>query len=170
MDTDFQNQFNELKTRILNVFIKLAGGRNRRATVVSAHLYLQKEITQAELKEITGYSSGTISKILNDYEEKKYIESTFKEDPLTKKPKKYYSTLGSFKDGMSKLFWAYSLFIPQIEKKLSEVKEKLQTPGLKEKNGYKQVERFVQNMEAFIPLYRVMLQKLQNMNGGKIDD
>lgn len=170
MDANFQNQFNELKTRILNVFIKLAGGRNRRATIVSAHLYLRKEITQAELKEITGYSSGTISKILNDYEEKKYVERTLKVNPLTKKPIYYYSTLGSFKDGMSKLFWAYSLFIPQIEQKLTEIKQKLQSPDLKEKHGYSQLENFVQNMEAFIPLYRVMLQKLQNMNGGKLDD
>ena len=157
-------QFEKIQSKLVGIVSEMGSqrGRNRRASEISAYLYLHKEITQKQLIKLTGFSAGTISTSLNSYIEQGFVKKEFREDPRTKKPKYYYSVVGTFASNLSTLMKQAQLFLPLIAQKMQQVKVKLGKPGLEEKKGYSKLISFTKNMDIYLQEYGNLMQKLQN--------
>jgi len=159
-----QVQFEKIQSKLVGIVSEMGSqkGRNRRASEISAYLYLNKEITQKKLIKLTGFSAGTISTTLNSYIEQGFVKKEFREDPRTNKPKFYYSVVGTFASNLSTLMKQAQLFLPLIAKKIQQIKLKLDKPGLEEKKGYSKLITFTKNMDFYLQEYGNLMQKLQN--------
>ena len=132
-------------------------GRSAKVTKVLAYIYIRREVTQQLLRELTGYSIGTISTALQNLE-KSGIVSKY---PSPDARRYFYKIDGTLSQVLSRSLADFPVYLHQVNEFLKEIAIKLTEPSLSNKQGYKNIRQFLDEMAVLIPAYGYVLQKFQ---------
>jgi DNA-binding transcriptional regulator GbsR (MarR family) len=132
-------------------------GRSTKTTKILAYIYIQQEVTQQLLRELTGYSIGTISTALQDLEKTGVVSKTL--CPNTHKH--LYKANGTLTQALSKSMTEFPTYLTQIKEFLNKTEEELKEPSLQNKQGYATIKQFTDEMSTIIVAYEHILKKFQ---------
>ena len=134
-------------------------GRSSKTSEIAAYLYVHQEVTQKILRELTGYSLGTISTALRALEKRGHAHRH--RDPDTREY--HYELNGT-------LLQITSRSVPDVQRYFSQMREffggieaKLSRPHIPEKRGYENIRQFLDEMNDVIPAYEHALQEIRTM-------
>lgn len=134
-------------------------GRSVKTSEVVAYIYIRQEVTQQLLRELTGYSLGTVSAVLQDLEKLGVVNK----HSIQNARGYVYRLAGTPSQVMSQSMADFQGYLSEISGFLEEVEVKLSKPSLSKKQGYSQLRRFLDEMNVLIPAYQQVLQKFQTM-------
>jgi DNA-binding transcriptional regulator GbsR (MarR family) len=134
-------------------------GRSAKTSVVMAYTYIRQEVTQQLLRELTGYSLGTVSAVLQDLEKLGVVNKHSSQNARGY----VYRLAGTPSQVMSQSMADFQGYLSEISGFLEEVEAKLSKPSLSKKQGYSQLRRFLDEMNVLIPAYQQVLQRFQTM-------
>jgi DNA-binding transcriptional regulator GbsR (MarR family) len=134
-------------------------GRSAKTSEVMAYIYIRQEVTQQLLRELTGYSLGTVSAVLQDLEKLGVVNKHSSQNARGY----VYRLAGTPSQVMSQSMADFQGYLSEISGFLEEVEAKLSKPSLSKKQGYSQLRRFLDEMNVLIPAYQQVLQKFQTM-------
>ena len=82
--TTAEQKLREIENKLVDTITSLSylKGRSPKHAKITAHIYIRRKVTQKQLRELTGYSLGTISNTLQSLEKMGTIHKT--QDPQTK--------------------------------------------------------------------------------------
>ena len=132
-------------------------GRSTKATKILAYIYLHREVTQQRLRELTGYSLGTISTALQDLEKTGSVSKTLSPNS----PRHLYKANGTLTQALSKSMTEFPTYLTQIKEFLKKTEEKLEKPSLQNKQGYETIKQFTDEMSTLIVTYEHTLKKFR---------
>jgi DNA-binding transcriptional regulator GbsR (MarR family) len=132
-------------------------GRSAKTSEVMAYIYIQQEVTQQLLRELTGYSLGTISAALQDLEKLGVVSK----HPSPNSRGYVYRLAGTPSQLMSRSMTDFQSYLSEIRSFLKTAEAKLSKPSLSKKKGYNALRRFLDEMNVLIPAYQHVLQKFQ---------
>jgi DNA-binding transcriptional regulator GbsR (MarR family) len=132
-------------------------GRSAKTAEVTAYIYIRQEVTQQLLRELTGYSLGTISAVLQDLEKAGVVNKY-----ASPNARGYiYRLAGTPSQVLSRSLADFPAYLSQASSFLEEVEAKLSKQSLFKKQGYSSLRRFLDEMNILIPAYEHVLQKFQ---------
>jgi DNA-binding transcriptional regulator GbsR (MarR family) len=135
-------------------------GRSAKVTKVLAYIYIRREVTQQLLRELTGYSLGTISTSLQNLEKSSIVSKYTSPDSH----RYFYRIDGTLSEVLSRSMTEFPSYLSQMNEFLKEIKTKLNKPSLSNKQGYKNIRQFLDEMTVLILAYKQVMQKFQTMN------
>jgi len=145
---------NKLADTITNLsFLK---GRQPKTSKIIALIYLHRKTTQKQLREITGYSLGTISTNLQSLEKMGIIRKT--QAPQTREYN--YELEGTIAQPGSRSVTNIFEYFSQQKDFIKQIKTKLAQPHLSNKKGYENVNEFINQMDAIFPAIEHSIQKI----------
>ncbi|PVX26159.1 MAG: hypothetical protein CW691_02230 [Candidatus Bathyarchaeum sp.] len=163
-----EQKLREIENKIADTITSLSTlkGRTKKHARITALLYIYKKTTQKQLREITGYSLGTISNNLQSLEKLGIIRKTT--DPQTREY--IYELEGSISQPGSRSLTNIYEYFAQQKQFLKKIKTKLDKPDMSNKKGYKSITEFVNQMEMMFPAIENSMQTILNQlppTGGK---
>ena len=132
-------------------------GRSAKTTEVMAYIYIRQEATQQLLRDLTGYSLGTISAALHDLENLGAISK----HPNSNSREYVYRLTGTPSQLMSRSMNDFQIYLSKISRFLKAANAKLSKPSFSKKQGYNTLRRFLDEMNILVPAYQHVLQKFQ---------
>lgn len=132
-------------------------GRNAKTSEVMAYIYIRQEATQQLLRDLTGYSLGTISAALHDLEKLGVVSK----NPSPNSREYVYRLSGTPSQLMSRSMNDFQIYLSKISRFLKATNAKLSKPSFSKKQGYNALRRFLDEMNILVPAYQHVLQKFQ---------
>jgi DNA-binding transcriptional regulator GbsR (MarR family) len=130
-------------------------GRSDKMAKLAAYITIRGEVTQKSLREITGYSLGTVSSSLQILEKmgfvSKYQNSNSREY--------LYRYEESYAQSQSRSIMNVLEYFRELDEFLSQMEGKLDKPHLKGKEGYENITEFIENMRRLFPVVEEALSK-----------
>lgn len=159
--TRSEEQFGAIERRLVEIIANFGylKGRSAKTAEVTAYIYIRQEVTQQLLRELTGYSLGTISAALQDLEKAGVVSKHASPDARGY----IYRLAGTPSQVLSRSLTDFQGYLSQTSSFLKEVKAKLSKPSLSSKQGYNEVRCFLNEMNVLIPAYEHILQKFQTV-------
>ncbi len=153
-----EQKLREIDHKLVDIITNLSflKGRQPKISKIIALTYLHRKTTQKQLREITGYSLGTISNSLRSLEKMGIIRKT--QNPQTREYN--YELEGSIAQPGSRSVTNIFEYFAQQKQFLKKIKSKLAQPHLSNKKGYEEVSEFVNKMEAVFPAIEHATQKM----------
>jgi DNA-binding transcriptional regulator GbsR (MarR family) len=154
-----EEKFRTIEQKLVEIISEFGylKGRSDKTSTVMAYIYIRQEATQQLLRELTGYSLGTISTALQDLEQAGFVSKH-----ASPNSRGYiYSLAGTFTQIMSQSMTGFQDYLSQTRSFLEEIETKLNKKHLSEKQGYNSIRRFLDEMNVLIPAYQHILQKFQ---------
>ena len=154
-----EKKFRVIERRLVEILSDFGylKGRSSKTSTVMAYIYIRGEATQQLLRELTGYSLGTVSGALQDLEQAGFVNKN-----ASPNSRGYvYSLAGTFSQVMSRSMTGFQDYLVQTRGFLVEVETKLNKKTLSKKEGYSSLRRFLDEMNVLIPAYKHILQKFQ---------
>jgi DNA-binding transcriptional regulator GbsR (MarR family) len=153
-----EQKLGEIENKLVNIITNLSflKGRQPKISKIIALTYLHRKTTQKQLRELTGYSLGTISNSLQSLEKMGIIRKT--QDPQTREYN--YELEGTIAQPGSRSVTNIFEYFTQQKQFLKKIKTKLAQPHLSNKKGYEQVSEFVNKMEDIFPAIENATQKI----------
>ncbi len=130
-------------------------GRSDKMAKLAAYITIRGEVTQKSLREITGYSLGTVSSSLQILEKMGFV-SKHKDSNSREYLYRYEE---SYTQSQSKSMMNVLEYLRELNKFLSQMEGKLNKSRLKRKEGYENVKEFIENMRRFFPAVEEALSK-----------
>lgn len=168
--TPTQNASNEKKFRVIErklveilTDFGYLKGRSSKTSTVMAYIYIRGEATQQLIRELTGYSLGTVSATLQDLEQAGFVSKS--DSPGSRGY--VYKLAGTFSQVMSRSMTGFQDYLAQTRSFLEEIEAKLRSNHLSQKQGYNSLRRFLDEMNVLIPAYQHILQKFQAASTSK---
>ena len=154
-----EKKFRTIERRLVEIISDFGylKGRSSKTSKVMAYIYIRQEATQQLLRELTGYSLGTISAALQDLEQSGFVSKHASPNSRGH----VYSLPGTFSQVMSRSMTGFQDYLSQTRGFLEKVEAKLNTKTLSEKQGYSNIRRFLDEMNVLITAYQHILQKFQ---------
>ena len=148
----------EIENKLADIITTLSflKGRRPKTSKIIALIYLYRKATQKQLRELTGYSLGTISNTLQSLEKIGIIHKT--QDPQTREYT--YELEGNITQPGSRSVTNIFEYFAQQKQFLRKIKTKLSQPHLENKEGYQKVNRFINQMDAVFPAIEKVTQNL----------
>lgn len=142
----------EIESRLVEIIADMGAlkGRSKKMANITAYITIRKEVTQKLLRELTGYSLGSVSSILQSLEQ---IGLVLKEKGSDSR-ECLYKFDESYTQPQSRAIGGILEYFSQLEKFFSKLEEKLDQPGFNEKKGYENVKGFVDDMKNLFPAFR----------------
>jgi len=134
-------------------------GRSAKTSEVIAYVYIRQEVTQQLLRELTGYSLGTVSTVLQGLEKLGVVSKHSSQNERGY----VYRLAGTPSQVLSQSMADFQGYLSEISGFLEQVEAKLSKPSLSKKQGYSSLRRFLDEMNVLIPAYQQVLQKFQTM-------
>lgn len=135
-------------------------GRSAKVTKVLAYIYIRKEVTQQLLRDLTGYSLGTISTALQNLEQTSIVSK----HPIPDSRRYLYRINGTLSEVLSRSMKEFPVYLSQVNTFLKETETKLNKPSLSDKQGYTNLRHFLDEMTVLIPAYDHVMQKFQTIS------
>jgi DNA-binding transcriptional regulator GbsR (MarR family) len=135
-------------------------GRSPKVSKVLAYIHIRREASQHLLRELTGYSLGTISTALHELEKSGVVSKYYSPDTH----RHLYKFDGTPLQALSRSMTGFPTYLSQISEFLEEIEKELGRRSLSKKRGYKNIRRFLDEMNVLIPAYKHVLQRFQTMN------
>ena len=132
-------------------------GRSAKTSEVMAYIYIRQEVTQQLLRELTGFSLGTVSAALQDLEKIGFVSKY----PIPNARGYFYRLAGSPSEVLSRSMLDFQGYLSEISGFFETVEAKLSKPSLSTKPGYRSLRSFLDEMNVLIPAYEHVLQKFQ---------
>jgi len=133
-------------------------GRSDKMAKLAAYITIRGEVTQKSLREITGYSLGTVSSSLQILEKMGFV-SKHKDSNSREYLYRYEE---SYTQSQSKSMMNVLEYLRELNEFLSQMEGKLNKPRLKGKEGYENVKEFIENMRR---LFLVVEEALSKFSG-----
>jgi len=166
-----EQKLRETENKLVNIITSLSylKGRSTKTAKIIAHIYIRRKATQKLLREITGYSLGTISNTLKFLEKIGIIHKT--QDPQTREY--IYEFEGTIGQSGSRSIVSTFEYFSQLEEFLKKTKLKLDQPHLSNKKGFENVNQFINKMSDVFSAMEQTIQKvltpLLDENGMRVD-
>jgi len=158
-NSSLEEKFRAVEHRLAEIIADFGylKGRPAKTSEVMAHIQIRQEVTQKQLRELTGYSLGTVSAALQELEQWGFVSRH-----ASPNSREYsYSLNGTLPQVLSKSMTGFQEYLSQTSGFLKEVEAKLCNQSLSEKQGYSSLRRFLDEMNVLIPAYEHILQKFQ---------
>jgi DNA-binding transcriptional regulator GbsR (MarR family) len=161
MNTDnqtAQQKLKEIENKLLDILTDLSflKGRQPKTSKIIGLIYLNRNITQKKLRELTGYSLGTISTNLQSLENMGIIHKT--QDPQTREYN--YELEGTIAQPESRSVSNIYEYFSQQKEFIKQTKTKLAQPHFSNKKGYENVKDFIDKMDKIFPAIEHSVQKI----------
>jgi len=148
---DIKNHLVEIITSMVQL-----KGRSDKLDKIAAYITIRGEVTQKLLREITGYSLGTVSSSLQILEKMGFV-SKYKNSNSREHLYRYEE---SYTQSQSRSIMNVLEYFRELDEFLSQMEDKLDKPHLKGKEGYKKIREFIENMRRLFPVVEDALSKL----------
>lgn len=160
-----KQKLKEIENRIADIITNLSflKGRQPKISKIIALTYLHRKTTQKQLRELTGYSLGTISNALQSLEKMGIIRKT--QDPQTREYN--YELEGTIAQPGSRSVTNIFEYFSQQKQFLKKIKTKLAQQHLSNKKGYEELSEFVNKMEDIFPAIEHATQKILTQVSGQ---
>lgn len=128
-------------------------GRSSKTARTIAYIYIYRKVTQKRLRELTGYSMGTVSNTLKTLEKMGMINKS-----QDQKTREYlYELEGILPKSSSRSVSSIFEYFAQLKEFLKETKNKLDQPSFSNKKGLSEVDEFVTKMGGiFAPMEQII--------------
>jgi len=137
-------------------------GRSAKIAEVTAYIYIREEVTQQLLRQLTGYSLGTVSAALKELEQLGVVSK----HPSADARGYLYKLAGTPSQVLSRSMTDVQEYLSQTSSFLEEIEAKLSKQSLSKKQGYGSLRRFLDEMNVLIPAYQHILQTFQAAPSG----
>lgn len=153
--SDPEQKLREIENRLVEIITGMGTlkGRSKRVAEINAYIAIRKEVTQQLLRELTGYSLGSVSSTVQSLEEIGLI--TKHKDPNSRQY--VYKYEESYTEPHSRSMGNVFEYLSQLEKFLTKIEKKLDQPSFKEKKGYENIRNFVDQMKVLFPAIKRVL-------------
>ena len=153
-----EQKLKEIEKRLIEIIASMSyvKGRSQKMAEITANISIRKEVTQKQIRELTGYSLGTVSSALQSLEKQGFIRKT--KNSVTKEY--IYADEGTLTDFRSKSMTNIFEYFSQLKKFLKNIEKRLEKPNLKNKKGYHNIKNFVDSMSL---LFSTLEQALGNI-------
>jgi DNA-binding transcriptional regulator GbsR (MarR family) len=160
-----KQKLKKIENRIADIITNLSflKGRQPKISKIIALTYLHRRTTQKQLRELTGYSLGTISNALQSLEKMGIIRKT--QDPQTREYN--YELEGTIAQPGSRSVTNIFEYFSQQKIFLKKIKTKLAQQHLSNKKGYEELSEFVNKMEDIFPAIEHATQKILTQVSGQ---
>jgi DNA-binding transcriptional regulator GbsR (MarR family) len=148
---DIENRLGEIITSMGQL-----KGRSDKMAKLAAYITIRGEVTQKLLREITGYSLGTVSSSLQILEKMGFV-SKYKDS----NSKEYlYRYEESYAQSQSSSIMNVLEYFRELDEFLKQMGDKLDKHNLKGKEGYEHIREFIENMRRLFQAVEEALSKL----------
>lgn len=156
-----EGKLRTIEKRLVDILTKMGymKGRSQKASEITAHIYVNQEITQKILRKLTGYSLGTISTVLQILEKQGIVRKHSHPDTR----EYHYELDGTISQIKFRSLIDVQRYFSQIEDFLREVEVKLSRPELSGKKGYEKIRQFVDEMKVLVPAYERVIQRFRTV-------
>ena len=162
-----EERFEAIERRLVEILadFRYLKGRSAKTAEATAYIYILGEVTQQLLRELTGYSLGTVSAALQDLETLGVVSKHASPDARGY----VYRLAGTPSQVLSRSMTDVQEYLSQISAFLQEIEAKMSEARLSQKHGYSSIKRFLDEMNVLIPAYEHVLQRFQaaSPTGGK---
>jgi len=156
-----EEKFRTIEKNLVDILTKLGylKGRSAKTSEITACIYVRQVATQKTLRELTGYSLGTISTALQRLENLGVVRKH--PDPNTRQY--HYELDRTISRTGSRSMTDVQQYFSQMKEFFQGIEAKLSRPHLSKKRGYKNIRQFLDEMNVLIPAYEHVVQKFQTM-------
>ena len=143
-----EKELKAIEKRLVEIIVDLGflKGRSRKTSEILAHLYIYNKVTQRMLREITGYSAGTVSSTLRELQKLGLVRRS---NDLSGREYLY-----EFAVPVSQQLSRYSGMMDQYFRVWNEFLEKLENElrrnQLSGKKGAENISRFIKKIRVVI--------------------
>jgi DNA-binding transcriptional regulator GbsR (MarR family) len=135
-------------------------GNSKKFAIVAAYSYVRENIDQKTLQEITGFSRGTISTILQ-----KLVNDNILQKKYNKETRQFtYENKGTLSSTLGGSLTNFQDTFPLMLEKLNETEKKLNIEEMKTKLGFDNLQDFISEMKILMPAYQHIMKKYQSPN------
>lgn len=152
-----EEKFRTIEKKLVDILTNLGylKGRSAKTSEIMAYIYVRQEVTQKTLRELTGYSLGTISTALQHLEKLGMVRKH--PDPDTREYH-YEGVVVSTTTMMD-----FQPYFPQMKEFFRGIEAELSHSHLSKKQGYINIRQFLDEMNVLIPAYEAVMQKFLTM-------
>lgn len=160
-----QQQLREMESDLVEIITNMGylKGRSKKIAEIVAYITIRKEVTQRLLRELTGYSLGSVSSTLQSLETIGLVKK--QKDPNSREYLYKYDQ--NYTEPRSRSMGNVFEYFTQLEKFLTGIEKKLDKPGFAEKKGYESIKSFVDNMKALFQAVRQALSTFVKAQTGR---
>ncbi len=153
-----EQKLREVENGLVNIITRLGymKGRSTKNSKVTAYIFVRREATQKLLRELTGYSLGTISTTLRSLEKIGFVHKY--QDPESREYR--YKLDNALAQAGSQSMTNIFEYFCQLKEFLQEVKPKLGQLGLSDKRGFENINSFVIGMDKLLPAIEQAMRKI----------
>jgi DNA-binding transcriptional regulator GbsR (MarR family) len=153
-----EQKLKEIENKLADTITSLSflKGRQPKTSKIIALIYLHRKTTQKQLRELTGYSLGTISTNLQSLEKMGIIRKT--QDPQTREHN--YELEGTIAQPGSRSVTNIFEYFSQQKNFIKQIKTRLAQPHLANKKGCENVKEFIDKMDDVFPAIEQSIQKI----------
>lgn len=153
-----KEKLRQIESRLVEILTSIGylKGRSKRTAEITAYITIRGEVTQKLLRELTGYSLGTVSSTLQSLENSGVIRKH--KNPNSRGY--IYRSESTFTDPQSRPMMTLFEYFSQMREFLAKIEKKLDQPHLREKTGYENIKNFVANMNLLFPAVEQVLHKI----------
>jgi len=148
----FNKKLHTYEERLIEFLLDIGDKKriNPKLARISIYLLFHGSLTQNQLKDMTGFSIGSISSYLSKMEELKIIKTHVIPDTRTMS----YSFNGIFKDLISRGLEIFLNSILSAQEFLKHIKEELQELIIKNKKGAKHLDKRIDELLKSFEVYK----------------
>ena len=155
-----ENELKAIEKRLVEIIVDLGyfKGRSRKTSEILAHLYIYNKVTQKMLREITGYSTGTVSSTLQELQTLGLIRRSSDlrgREHLYELAVAVSQQLSRYSGMMDQYFRAWNEFLKRLENELRKNQ-------LSKKRGAENIFRFIKKMRVMIQASANAVRRLQS--------
>lgn len=153
-----QQKLQKIENKLLDILTNLSflKGRQPKTSKIIGLIYIHRNITQKKLRELTGYSLGTISTNLQSLERMGIIRK--RQETQTREYN--YDLDGTIAQPGSRSVTNIYEYFSQQKEFIKQTKTELAQPHLSSKKGYENVKDFIDKMDKVFPAIEHSVQKI----------
>ena len=162
MNENVESIFRDIEKKLIKTITEMSyqKGKSKKFSIIAAYSYVREKITQKTLQDITGYSRGTISTVLQ-----KLVNDNVLQKHYDKETRQFtYENKGTLSSTLGGSLTNFQDTFPSILEKLYETESKLSIEGMKTKQGYENLQDFINEMKILMPAYQHIMKKYQLPN------
>lgn len=154
----FEGKIKEYENRLIDFFVKAGQlkGQSQSFSTIIGYFLIHKNLTQAQVKELTGFSKGSVSTNLNNLENIGFLKKK-----LIKGTRKYLYSFGGSMSQLSSNTGAFKKEINQMATQFFQSKiEELN--NYKNKNGYKLLSKRLNGVMKFLKIHKRLINHIMD--------
>lgn len=154
-----EEKFRIVEKKFVDILTNLGyvKGRSSKTSEIMAYIYVRQEVTQKTLRELTGYSLGTISTALQTLEQQRIICK----HPGSDTREYHYELYRTISQTGSRSMTDVQQYFSHMKEFFRGIEAELSHPHLSKKRGYENIRQFLDEMNVLIPAYERVIQKFQ---------